>query len=112
MMIWLQKMWNQYPARLNCKIPFLNGGLFEPLNNHNWKETNIAIENDIFERIIETFNQFNFTIQEEDPLDVDIAIDPEMLGRVLENLLDENIKKVRVFFILTEKLLTLCVTIH
>ena len=46
--------------------------------------------------------------REEDPLDVDIAIDPEMLGRVLENLLDENIKKVRVFFILTEKLLTLC----
>ncbi len=84
--------------RLNCKIPFLNGGLFEPLNNHNWKETNIAIKNDIFERIIETFNQFNFTIQEEDPLDVDIAIDPEMLGRVLENLLDENIKKSQGVF--------------
>ncbi len=80
-------------SKLDCKVPFLNGGLFEPLNSHNWQETDILIENEIFERIIETFDQFNFTIQEEDSLEADVAVDPEMLGRVFENLLTENVRK-------------------
>jgi type I restriction-modification system DNA methylase subunit len=75
----------------NSKIPFLNGGLFE--SEYNWKETEIIIENDIFKEILETFNRYNFTVKEEDPLEKDIAVDPEMLGKVFENLLAQDERK-------------------
>lgn len=78
---------------LNCKIPFLNGGLFEPIKNYDWSQTNITLSNKIFEEIIEIFDRYNFTVQEEDPEEREVAIDPEMLGKVFENLLPENIRK-------------------
>ncbi len=78
---------------LSCKIPFLNGGLFEPIKNYDWSQTNITLSNEIFEKIIEIFDRYNFTVQEEDPEEREIAIDPEMLGKVFENLLPENIRK-------------------
>ena len=56
---------DNYSSNLKCKIPFLNGGLFEPLNGYNWQETDIIINNIVFEKILDTFDQFNFTIQEE-----------------------------------------------
>ena len=84
---------DDYFSRLNCKIPFLNGGIFEPINGYNWIETDIKISNKIVEKILDVFDRYNFTIREESSLDQDVAIDPEMLGRVFENLLDENIKK-------------------
>lgn len=78
---------------LGCKIPFLNGGLFEPIKNYDWSQTNITLSNTIFEEIIEIFDRYNFTVQEEDPEEREVAIDPEMLGKVFENLLPENIRK-------------------
>jgi len=78
---------------LNSKIPFLNGGLFEPIKNYDWSQTNITISNDIFKNIIEIFDRYNFTVQEEDPEEREVAIDPEMLGKVFENLLPENVRK-------------------
>ena len=73
---------------LNCKIPFLNGGLFEPIKNYNWAETDIIINNKIIKDILDVFDQYNFTINENDPLEREIAIDPEMLGKTFEKLLD------------------------
>ena len=84
---------SDYYDRLNCKIPFLNGGLFEPMNDYDWVETEILIDNDIFTEILETFNRYNFTVREDDPLDKEVAVDPEMLGKVFENLLPENLRK-------------------
>ena len=78
---------------LNCKIPFLNGGLFEPIKNYDWSQTSIALSNDIFKEIIDIFDRYNFTVQEEDPEEKEVAIDPEMIGKVFENLLPENIRK-------------------
>ena len=76
-----------YYTHFKCKIPFLNGGLFEPINVYDWVNTEIHLENNIFEKIFEIFNRFNFTIKEDEPLDKEVAVDPEMLGKVFENLL-------------------------
>mgnify|MGYP000515921368 FL=1 len=75
---------NDYFSLFKCKIPFLNGGLFEKF--YNWSGTHLIIDNEIVEQIINTFDQYNFTIQEEDPLDKEVAIDPEMLGKIFESV--------------------------
>ena len=77
----------------DCKIPFLNGGLFEP--DYDWKNTIVYLGNEIFEEIIDTFDLYNFTVKEDEPLEKEVAVDPEMLGKVFENLLPENMRKGR-----------------
>jgi adenine-specific DNA-methyltransferase len=84
---------SDYYSRFNCKIPFLNGGLFEPIGEYNWQETDILINNDLFSEIFKTFDQYNFTVREDEPLEKEVAVDPEMLGKVFENLLPENLRK-------------------
>ena len=79
--------------KLNCRIPFLNGGLFEPVNGYEYERTNLTIDNDLFKEIFNTFDLYNFTVKEDEPLEKEVAIDPEMLGKVFENLLPENIRK-------------------
>lgn len=79
--------------RLNCRIPFLNGGLFEPVNGYEYQKTDLTINNSIFKEIFDTFDLYNFTVKEDEPLEKEVAIDPEMLGKVFENLLPENIRK-------------------
>jgi hypothetical protein len=77
-----------YHTHFKCKIPFLNGGLFEPMNDYDWVKTDILLDNSIFEDILKTFDEFNFTVKEDEPLEKEVAVDPEMLGKVFENLLD------------------------
>ena len=89
---------HDYYSRFKCKIPFLNGGLFEPILNYNWAETELLIDNGVFKEIFETFDQFNFTIKEDEPLEREVAVDPEMLGKVFENLLDVTDRKSRGAF--------------
>lgn len=93
-----EKRDNQYFALFNCKIPFLNGGLFEPLNNYRWSSAEFNIPDEMFsndkkEGILDIFDLYNFTIDEEEPLEKDIAVDPEMLGKIFENLLDVKDRK-------------------
>jgi type I restriction-modification system DNA methylase subunit len=80
-------------SRFNCKIPFLNGGLFEPINGYNWEETDILLKNDTFREIFDTFDLYNFTVREDEPLEREVAVDPEMLGKVFENLLEVKDRK-------------------
>ena len=80
-------------SRFDCKIPFLNGGLFEPLNGYNWIETDIKIDDSLFEEIFRTFDLYNFTVREDEPLETEVAVDPEMLGKVFENLIEDNERK-------------------
>jgi hypothetical protein len=87
-----------YYSRFRCKIPFLNGGLFEPIQNYNWVSTDLRIENDVFGGILEAFDEFNFTIKEDEPLEREVAVDPEMLGKVFENLLDVTDRKSKGAF--------------
>ncbi len=79
-----------YYVPLACRIPFLNGGLFAL---EAFDTADVMLSDAIFGEIFETFNQYNFTIIEDLPHDSEVAIDPEMLGRVFENLIEENYRK-------------------
>ncbi len=82
------------------KIPYLNGGLFdrdygEGIRDTAGKETpsHIILPNSLFDRsdsdsILGFFNSYNFTISENVQGDEDVAVDPEMLGKVFENMLE------------------------
>jgi len=80
-------------SQFHCKIPFLNGGLFEPIGEYSWEETRILINNDTIQEILDTFDLYNFTVKEDEPLDKEVAVDPEMLGKVFENLLEMKDRK-------------------
>lgn len=70
-----------------CRIPYLNGGLFEEENkNHR----HLIFTAKLFENLFNFFDQYNFTIYEDDPNDHTVAVDPEMLGHIFENLLEDN----------------------
>jgi adenine-specific DNA-methyltransferase len=69
------------------RVPYLNGGLFE---NENPKTKDIDFPATYFANLLEFFGQYNFTIDENDPLDHEVGIDPEMLGHIFENLLEDN----------------------
>ncbi|WP_295722620.1 Eco57I restriction-modification methylase domain-containing protein [uncultured Methanobrevibacter sp.] len=83
-----KKVIDNHFSQFGYKVPFLNGGLFEPINNYDWVNTDVIIDNNIFKDILNTFDQFNFTIKEDEPLEKEVAVDPEMLGKVFENLLE------------------------
>ena len=65
-------------------VPFLNGGLFE-MQEHDGRNA-VHIPNDTFADILNLFERYNFTVTESTPLDIEVAVDPEMLGKVFEEL--------------------------
>lgn len=72
------------------RIPYLNGGLFDNTEIDNYK---IDFPESYFSSLFDFFEQYNFTIDENDPYDSEVGIDPEMLGHIFENLLEENREK-------------------
>lgn len=68
-------------------IPYLNGGLFEQDEIDKCKS---VFPTAYFEELFEFFDAYNFTIDENDPDDSEVGIDPEMLGHIFENLLEDN----------------------
>lgn len=96
---------DDFYSRFECKIPFLNGGLFDPISNYDWVNTAIDLPDDIFSNIRKTkdgdtgdgildiFDRYNFTVKEDEPLEKEVAVDPEMLGKVFENLLEVKDRK-------------------
>ncbi len=97
-----------YCSTLHCRIPFLSGGLFEPIDGYDWKHNNFDIPNEIFSNastkgreadgILDIFDRYNFTMSEDEPMEREVAIDPEMLGKVFENLLEVNDRKSKGAF--------------
>ena len=71
----------------NVKIPYLNGGLFD---KDELDKKDIDFPYDYFKELMDFFAMYNFTIDENDPEDSEIGIDPEMLGHIFENLLEDN----------------------
>lgn len=69
------------------RIPYLNGGLFDA-DPEALQGIDFPAER--FENFLEFFGQYNFTIDENDPDDHEVGIDPEMLGHIFENLLEDN----------------------
>jgi len=88
---------NDVFAPFNANVPFLNGGLFEP--SYEYKQVFIDLPDELFSNrhhvkteeqadgILDIFDRYNFTVNEAERLERDVAIDPEMLGNVFENLL-------------------------
>lgn len=79
-------------------VPYLNGGLFSPQRGDYYNQNSfngagtpglIHISNEWFSELYEVLEQYNFTVDENTTYDVDLSIDPEMLGRIFENLLAE-----------------------
>lgn len=100
---------NGFYAPIHRRIPFLNGGLFEQLDNYEWQHNNFAIPNELFSNedikgkrdadgILDIFDRYNFTMNEDEPMEREVAIDPEMLGKVFENLLDVSDRKSKGAF--------------
>jgi hypothetical protein len=80
------------------QIPYLNGGLFNPYDSdyYEYDETSecgkygtVTICNEWFIELFQVFNTYNFTVDENTAYDIELSIDPEMLGRIFENLLAE-----------------------
>ena len=96
---------DDYYSHFKCRIPFLNGGLFDPLGDYDWVNTDILLPNELFSNktttkegdigdgILDVFDRYNFTVKEDEPLEKEVAIDPEMLGKVFENLLEIKDRK-------------------
>lgn len=71
--------------RLIGQVPFLNGGLFEESEvEKGWSG---RVPDDVIEAArAELFEKYNFTVMESTPFDQEVAVDPEMLGKVFEEL--------------------------
>ena len=91
-----RKQDDYYYSRFNCKIPFLNGGLFDPIGNYDWVHTDMLLPDSLFSNftktkegdtgdgILDIFDRYNFTVREDEPLEKEVAIDPELLGKAYE----------------------------
>ena len=75
------------PEGSKVKVPYLNGGLFE---RDALDEIDTCFPSEYFADLLHFFHQYNFTIDENDPDDAQVGVDPEMLGRIFENLLEDN----------------------
>jgi type I restriction-modification system DNA methylase subunit len=72
---------------------------------YDWQKTDIVLPNDLFTNdeaveegivgtgVLDVFDRYNFTVNESEPLEKEVAIDPEMLGKVFENLIEDNRRK-------------------
>ena len=69
------------------RIPYLNGGLFERNEDDRIPS---RFPQKLFSDLLEFFSEYNFTVDENDPDDAQVGIDPEMLSRIFENLLEDN----------------------
>jgi hypothetical protein len=93
------------PNGKKVKVPFLNGGLFDKekydeatltipatfFYHPDWEEIPLTGENRNHARgFLDFLDAFNFTVHEDSPDDHTVAVDPEMLGQIFENLLEDN----------------------
>lgn len=79
--------------------PYLNGGLFR--KNELDTDYIVNISDDLWQDIFTFFEQYNFTIAEDTPLDQEVAVDPEMIGKVYESLVsveDEERGDAGIFY--------------
>ncbi|EAY25287.1 DNA modification methylase [Microscilla marina ATCC 23134] len=82
---------NQQPLTMpdgsQCWLPYLNGGLFDE-ENKDYRQLNFDPE--LFVALFGFFERYNFTVAENNPDEQEVAVDPEMLGNIFENLLEDN----------------------
>ncbi len=105
-----RKRTTDFYEKFGCRIPFLNGGLFDPIGFYNWEDPayNIPLPDELFSDrkdeddegtgILDVFDLYNFTVKEDEPLEKEVAIDPEMLGKVFERMLEVKERKSKGAF--------------
>ena len=79
--------WPQQWVSQWADIPYLNGGLFE---RDAVDELRIVLPRYLFSDLFSFLASYNFTVDENDPDDAEIGVDPEMLGKIFESLLEDN----------------------
>ncbi len=94
----IEKRQKKYQGSHWPQIPFLNGGLFTP-HLHDFYDpgplgiskhiNTLKIPDEWTKELFDIFETYNFTIDENTSVDVELSIEPEMLGRIFENLLAE-----------------------
>ena len=85
--VFIRNGWNTGLADEWKDIPYLNGGLFEQTTED---KLTVKFPKRLFHELFKFLGEYNFTIDENDPDDAEIGIDPEMLGRIFESLLEDN----------------------
>jgi len=82
-------------ATVQVPYPIPQWRLFEPLGDYNWSKIDIHLPNRLFTNtdhvdegvtgtgVLDVFDRYNFTVNEAEPLEKEVAIDPEMLGKGL-----------------------------
>ncbi|MBU1298902.1 MAG: Eco57I restriction-modification methylase domain-containing protein, partial [Bacteroidetes bacterium] len=71
------------------RVPYLNGGLFE--RSHEWDDEKVKVDNEAFDMIFDKLlDRYNFTIQENTPIDIEVALNPDLLGYAYEELIAER----------------------
>jgi hypothetical protein len=74
------------PAAIGT-VPFLNGGLFNLELGAADMQLHLKVKNSTFKKIFDNLlNKYNFTVMEDTPLNREVAVDPEMLGKVFETV--------------------------
>ncbi len=76
------------------RIPYLNGGLF---TRDAADEKVVRLPKEYFHDFLVFLSEYNFTIDENDPNDAEVGVDPEMLSRIFENLLEDNKDKGAIY---------------
>ena len=71
-------------------LPYLNGGLFE---RDEVDKVHVKLPEQRFKKLFEFLASYNFTVDENDPDDAEVGVDPEMLGKIFESLLEDNKSK-------------------
>jgi len=80
---------NYLPAEIVESLslaPYLNGGLFTESKLD--QEHKATVSDRRLEQILRFLERYNFTISEDSPLDKEVAVDPEMIGKVYESLVN------------------------
>jgi type I restriction-modification system DNA methylase subunit len=85
--VFVNNGWQQRLVGKWATIPYLNGGLFE---RDAVDELKIVLPKYLFEDLFRFLASYNFTVDENDPDDAEIGVDPEMLGKIFESLLEDN----------------------
>lgn len=71
-------------------VPYLNGGLFEYAEDGTDRLASLRVPDEVLALILDSesglFSRYNFTVDESTPLEINVAVDPEMLGKVFEEL--------------------------
>ena len=79
--------WDMQLLRQWQALPYLNGGLFE---SDEVDKQKIQLPAELFEALFDFLAFYNFTVDENDPDDAEVGVDPEMLGKIFESLLEDD----------------------